>query len=138
MRYKLLLILIVGSLLGGCRTSRQIVAPATRLSRDSVACMSQRVDTVIEKDSVSVTVETRRDTVYRTEYRERVRWRVSEKTDTVTVERRDSVVKPLPLEKHPSASDWEKAKTAGTGCLVGMALCVALYAIWRWRSGGWK
>lgn len=110
----------------------------TRGRVDSVSCVSSRVDTLIEKDSVWVTVESRADTVYRTEYRERVRWRVRELRDTVRVLLRDSVTKSVALEQSRMPREKVGVMATARGMLLSMLLGVVLFVIWRWRCGGWK
>lgn len=130
--------IVMSTLLVGCCTSRESMESETRGRVDSVSCVSSRVDTLIEKDSVWVTVESRADTVYRTEYRERVRWRVRELRDTVRVLLRDSVTKSVALEQSRMPREKVGVMATARGMLLSMLLGVVLFVIWRWRCGGWK
>lgn len=138
MRYKLMMLLCL-LLLVGCSTGRQAVVEGTHEKRDSVERVRIKVDTLLEKDSVMVSVETRHDTVYRTEYRERVRWKVRHEIDTLIVVRTDSLTKPIVVEKDTRASVRTRWSASTVMRIAnGVLLSALLYVVWRWRRGLWK
>lgn len=136
MSYKFAYILPALLLLVGCCTGRKAVSAESHARHDSTSCVSSRADTLIEKDSVAVTIETRHDTVYRTEIRERVRWRVRELRDTVRVLERDSVASAT--AERDGAAGRKGKSPSWAGFVAGASLPVVLYMAWRWRRGRWK
>lgn len=79
-----------------CSCSRRVYVPVERVSHhtDTVRAVSLRVDTVLDRDTVLLTM--RGDTVVREVVR--WRWRLSHHTDTVCRARVDSVAVPVPVE----------------------------------------
>lgn len=117
-----LAVLIVISLLCGCRTVKYV--PVETVRTDSVYVDRFARDSVYLHDSVFVNQWTQGDTVYRdkvvTRYRHKDRWRY----DTVAVVRTDSVRVPYPVEK--DLSIWEMTKIVFCSPLVvGIVLITA-------------
>jgi len=82
-------------------------------------------------------VETRHDTVFKTEYRERVRWKVRETHDTLFVVREDSAhVAKVEAQPH-AVSRWRGLKEALADLLVAGAVA-ALLLFLGWRAHRWK
>jgi len=142
LRMKVYILMMLAALsLSGCATHR--VAEATSsvsLHEDSTVKVQERHDTLLLRDSVSVVVETRHDTVFKTEYRERVRWKVRETHDTLFVAREDSAhVARVEAQPH-AVSRWRGVKEALLNLLVAGLLGVSLVSLARlvWRAWRWK
>lgn len=117
-----LAVLIVISLLCGCKTVRYV--PVETVRTDSVYVDRWQRDSVYLRDSVFVNRWVVGDTVYQdkvvTRYKYKDRWRY----DTVAVVRTDSVRVPYPVEK--DLSIWEMTKIVFCSPLVvGIVLITA-------------
>ncbi len=89
--------------------------------------VEMRVDSVFQRDSVSVFING--DTVRIEKWRDRIKYRDREVHDTLTVVRTDSVAVPYPVER--KLTRWERAKMDLGGVAMGgvaIALCIAV--IW--------
>lgn len=93
----LVLITAAAVLMGGCTKAVYLPAESGAVRTDTLAVLRWRTDTVIDRDTVTLTQ--RGDTVYLT--KTQWRWRVKETRDTVYQLRTDSVYveKPYPVEK---------------------------------------
>lgn len=121
-----LAVLIVISLLCGCRTVKYVPVPS--VSVDSVYVDRFHRDSVYLHDSVFVNQYSKGDTVYVdkvvTKYKYKDRWR----QDTVAVVRADSVQVPYPVEK--DLGWWEKTRLYSFPVLVAMVAVLAFIVVW--------
>ena len=118
--------LIVLAVMSGCTKTVYVPFESHHYHTDSVRVAVERVDTLMQHDSVYV--ERNGDTTLIVKWRDR--YRVKEVHDTVAriVERRDSVPVPYPVEK--PLSKWQQAKMDFGG--IAMGGCAALLAIAVW------
>ena len=125
----LLCVLALAALLAGCRAVRYV--PVETVRTDSVYLNRVQRDSVARYDSIHVREKGDTVTVERYKYVYRDRWR----TDTVYVERRDSVPVPCPVER--GLTRWERVKLEAGGWAVGIVLAAvaaaAVRAAARWR-----
>ena len=119
----IMLLLLFLSLLCGCQRTVYVPVQQHHYHTDSVRVAVERIDTLMQHDSVYV--ERNGDTTLIIKWRNR--YRVKEIHDTITciVVRRDSVPVPVPVEK--PLSKWQQAKQDVGGFAMGG--CVALLAI---------
>lgn len=121
-----LAVLIIISLLAGCRTVRYVPVPS--VSVDSVYVDRWLRDSVYLHDSVFVNRWMAGDTVFVdkvvTRYRYKDRWR----HDTVAVVRTDSVRVPYPVEK--DLSWWEETRMHSFPILVAIVAVLAFIIAW--------
>ena len=121
-----LAVLIVISLLCGCRTVKYV--PVETVRTDSVYVDRFARDSVYLRDSVWVNRWTQGDTVFVdkvvTKYKYKDRWRY----DTVAVVRADSVQVPYPVEK--DLGWWEKTRLYSFPVLVAMVAVLAFVIVW--------
>lgn len=124
-----LAVLIVISLLCGCKTVRYV--PVETVRTDSVYVDRWQRDSVYLRDSVWVNRWTVGDTVYQDKvvykWRYRDRWR----RDTVAVTKRDSVQVPVPVEK--PLGWWQQFRLDAFWWLVG-----ALGVFWALGVLAWR
>lgn len=120
-----LAVLIVISLLCGCKTVRYV--PVETVRTDSVYVDRWQRDSVYLRDSVWVNRRVVGDTVFvdkvSVKYLYRDRWR----RDTVAVVRRDSVQVPVPVEK--PLGWWQQARLKLFWPLVAVVV-VLVVAVW--------
>ena len=120
-----LAVLIVISLLCGCKTVRYV--PVETVRTDSVYVDRFTRDSVYLHDSVFVNQWTQGDTVFVdkviTKYKYKDRWRY----DTVAVVRTDSVQVPYPVEK--DLGWWQQARLKMFWPLVAVVVVLAV-AVW--------
>lgn len=121
-----LLVLIVITLLCGCRTVRYV--PIETVRTDSVYVDRWQRDSVYVRDSVFVNQYSKGDTLFVdkvvTKYKYKDRWRY----DTVAVVRADSVQVPYPVEK--DLGWWEKTRLYSFPVLVAMVAVLAFIVVW--------
>ena len=121
-----LAVLIVISLLCGCKTVRYV--PVETVRTDSVYVDRFARDSVYLRDSVWVNRWTQGDTVFVdkvvTKYKYKDRWRY----DTVAVVRADSVQVPYPVEK--DLGWWEKTRLYSFPILVAIVAVLAFIVVW--------
>lgn len=121
-----LAVLIVISLLCGCKTVRYV--PVETVRTDSVYVDRFARDSVYLHDSVFVNRWTQGDTVFVdkvvTKYKYKDRWRF----DTVAVTRVDSVQVPYPVEKE--LSWWEETRMHSFPILVAIVAVLAFIVVW--------
>lgn len=124
-----LLVLIVITLLCGCRTVRYV--PIETVRTDSVYVDRWQRDSVYVRDSVFVNQYSKGDTVFVdkvvTKYKYKDRWRY----DTVAVVRADSVQVPYPVEK--DLGWWEQARLKMFWPLVAVVAVLAVAVWWMAR-----
>lgn len=121
-----LAVLIVISLLCGCKTVRYV--PVETVRTDSVYVDRFARDSVYLRDSVYINRWTYGDTVFvdkvSVKYLYRDRWRY----DTVAVVRTDSVRVPYPIGK--DLGWWEKTRLYSFPVLVAMVAVLAFVIVW--------
>lgn len=121
---------VLGLSLSGC--SRTVYVPVETARTDTAWRSSARADSTYLMDSVVITLDSRRDTVVRTEYRYRTHWRERVRTDTVYRARTDSVRVEVPVERELTA--WQKGFISlGHGAAASIAMMLAW---WLWRKIG--
>lgn len=134
---QILTILLALPLFMGCASSRRAAyEPMRSATADSTATVRISADTVWLRDSVSVDTRATGDTVYRTVYRERTRWRVRERHDTIVVARRDSVwlrQRGAEGQDGDGRSPWKVA-----GGMLAFALAAGAWMLWSRRGSLWK
>jgi len=119
------------ALLGGCHSVKYV--PVETVRKDSVYINKFIVDSIYRCDSVYL--ETKGDTVFKTAYRYKYRYKMLR--DTVIRSRTDTVSIPYPVEKE--LSRWEKIKLDIGGVAIGVILCLSIaliIVIWIRRSNG--
>ena len=124
-----LAVLIVISLLAGCKTVRYV--PVETVRTDSVYVDRWQRDSIYLRDSVWVNRWTAGDTVFvdkvSVKWRYRDRWR----HDTVAVTRRDSVQVPVPVEK--PLGWWQQARLKLFWPLMAAVVVLAVAVWWMIR-----
>lgn len=89
----------------GCASAKPVVTERTL--HDTTYVERTRVDSVLQRDSIWLEVQTKGDTVYKTKHVDRWRDRVSIRHDTVYATRTDSTSAPPVRER--KASKWEQS-----------------------------
>lgn len=102
----------------GCKT-RYVAVPEYHF-RDSTKMVYQR-DSVFLHDSIYINTETKGDTVYRTKSVTKYIYRDKWRTDTMLVEKRDTITRVVPPERDAQKSD--------TSWLDYVARCIALLTV---------
>lgn len=126
-----LAVLIVISLLCGCKTVKYVPVPS--VSVDSVYVDRWLRDSVYLHDSVFVNQYSKGDTVYVdkvvTKYKYKDRWRY----DTVAIVRADSVQVPYPVEKQ--LTKWEEFKHGFQWFFIGVVIAaVSWVVVWLMKK----
>lgn len=122
-----LIMLLMCALLGSC--SRVVYVPQESVRHDSIYLTKVQRDSVYLKEFVNVWQKA--DTVYRdrliTKYRERLN------TDTLYVERTDTVRIPVPVERQLGKGERTLISLGkiSLGVYAGLILAAVLYFIWR-------
>lgn len=115
-----LLSLVILTILLSCSCTRTIYTPieTTNYHTDTIKQTSVRIDTIVERDSVSLIQ--RGDTVFFTKYRDRFRYR--DRVDTVYKSRSDTLItrEPYPVEKE--LSKLEKAEIGIGKIAIGLVV----------------
>lgn len=104
-----------------CKTIRYV--PVETVRTDSIYLSKIERDSIYFRDSVYV--RDKGDTVII--YKDRYIYRYRTATDTIFVERRDSVMVPMPVEQ--SLSKWERVKMDCGGMAIGACLLMALIIV---------
>lgn len=114
-------------LLSLCSCTKTIYVPTetTKYHTDTLRLTQLRIDSIVERDSI-VVIE-RGDTVYKTVWKERLRWR--ERIDTIYQSIVDTarIEVPYPVEKQ--LSRWEKTMMHVGGMATGVIVLVILAVI---------
>lgn len=123
--YLLVVITLISMMAIGC--TRTIYEPLDRVvyKTDTLRQTNVRIDSIIERDSVSVYVKG--DTVRITQYRDRLRWR--DRVDTVYKARVDTTRVEVPVAVEKELSRWEKLKMDFGGFALGGILVLVLAAV---------
>lgn len=125
--YIALFVVVIASLLCGCKRTIYVPVERHHYHTDSVRVAVERVDTLMQHDSVYV--ERNGDTTLIIKWRNR--YRVKEIRDTITciVVRRDSVEVPYPVEK--PLTKWQQAKMDFGGIAFGaVGILIAFVIVW--------
>lgn len=109
--------------LSGCTKTVYVPTERTVTRTDTVYSAKLRVDSVIFRDSISIIQKG--DTVYKTKYRDRLRY--SERIDTVYQSMTDSVKVSVPYPVERKLTRWEQVKQDIGGMAIG-AFVVAVSA----------
>ena len=114
-------VVLLLSTMSGCRSTRYV--PVERVRNDTVYLHKVERDSVYRRDSIHV--RDKGDTVYVEKFRYLFadRWR----TDTVYVNRRDSVQVPYPVERE--LTRWERVKMDVGGVAIGSIVVVILIVV---------
>lgn len=114
-------------LLCACASTRYVPVESGAVRTDTVYSVKFRTDSVMLRDSVSVTQNG--DTVVITRYKDR--YRVSERVDTVYQSVRDSVKVRVPYPVERQLSRWEQTKMDFGGvALSGIAAMLCAAVVW--------
>lgn len=114
--------------LSGC--TRTVYVPTERMAirTDTVYSAKLRVDSVIFRDSISIIQKG--DTVYKTKYRDRLRY--SERIDTVYQSMTDSVKVSVPYPVERKLTRWEQVKQDAGGIAIGAVIAAVFAAVLVW------
>ena len=114
--------------LTGC-TSVQYI-PVESVTHDSIYISKLERDSIHVHDSIYLEVKQQADTIIKTKYVQKVVYRDALRTDTMIVERVDTIRLPYPVERQ--LSKWEKIKLDFGGMLIGGIGLFALSAAAMW------
>ena len=114
--------------LPGCTSVRYV--PVESVTHDSIYISRVERDSIHVHDSIYMEVMSKADTVYQTKYVQKVVYRDALRTDTMIVERVDTIRLPYPVERQ--LSKWEKIKLDFGGMLMGGIAIFALSAAAMW------
>ena len=114
--------------LTGC-TSVQYI-PVESVTHDSIYISKLERDSIHVHDSIYLEVKQQADTIIKTKYVQKVVYRDALRTDTMIVERVDTIRLPYPVERQ--LSKWEKIKLDFGGMLMGGIAIFALSAAAMW------
>ena len=114
--------------LTGCTSVRYV--PVESVTHDSIYISRVERDSIHVHDSIYLEVFSKADTVYQTKYVQKVLYRDALRTDTMIVERVDTIRLPYPVERQ--LSKWEKIKLDFGGMLMGGIAIFALSAAAMW------
>ena len=115
-------------MLTGCTSVRYV--PVESVTHDSIYISRVERDSIHVHDSIYMEVLSKADTVYQTKYIQKVVYRDALRTDTMIVERVDTIRLPYPVERQ--LSKWEKIKLDFGGMLMGGIAIFALSAAAMW------
>ncbi len=104
--------------------------PVESVTHDSIYISRVERDSIHVHDSIYMEVVSKADTVYQTKYVQKVVYRDALRTDTMIVERVDTIRLPYPVERQ--LSKWEKIKLDFGGMLMGGIAIFALSAAAMW------
>lgn len=127
MRWGMWELLVIGLLTMAVGCCRQVYVPVEHHTTDTLRAIKERIDSIVERDSVYV--EVRGDTLLREVWR----WRTSTKlrTDTIYRTRTDTVPVVVPVERKPKVG--VKTQIA-SGILWTVRGCIILFiVIWLIR-----
>lgn len=114
--------------MSGCTRKVYVPVESTTVRTDTVYEAQVRVDSVFYRDSVAVIQIG--DTVYKTKYRDRFRYR--ERIDTVYQAMVDSVNVSVPYPVERPLTKWEQTKMDFGGMFLGGLIAVVVAAVIVW------
>ena len=120
-------ILLIGLLIG-CSSVRYV--PVETIQHDSIYISKLERDSIHVHDSIYLEVKQQADTIIKTKYVQKVVYRDALRTDTMIVERVDTIRLPYPVERQ--LSKWEKIKLDFGGTIIGGIAIFALSAAAMW------
>lgn len=122
-----LVMLLVCALLGSC--SKTVYVPQESVKYDSIYLTKVQRDSVCLKEFVNVYQKA--DTVYKERYVTKYKERLN--TDTLYIERADTMRIPVPVERQLSKSERTLISLGkvSLGVYAGLILAAVLYFIWR-------
>lgn len=115
-------------MLSGCTSVKYV--PIESVTHDSIYISRLERDSIHVHDSIYMEVKTKADTVYQTKYVQKVVYRDALRTDTMVVERIDTLRIPYPVERE--LSRWEQIKLDFGGMVIGGIGIFALSAVVIW------
>ena len=118
--------IIVLFMFAGCTSNKYI--PIESVKHDSIYITNVRRDSVHVHDSIFFSLTSKEDTVYKTRYVQRVVYRDALRTDTMFIERIDTVRIPYPVERELSA--WNRGKISFANNLMITLFVVIVTLIW--------
>ena len=124
----LLFVLALMSLFASCGGVRYV--PVERATHDSIYISRLQRDSIHVHDSIYMEVKTKADTVYQTKYVQKVVYRDALRTDTMLVERIDTIRIPYPVER--KLTRWEQIKLDFGGMFIGGIAIFALSSAIVW------
>lgn len=117
--------------LTGCTSVKYV--PVESVTHDSIYISRLQRDSIHVHDSIYMEVKNNADTVYQTKYVQKVVYRDALRTDTMVVERIDTLRIPVPVER--KLSRWDnlrmKAGSVNVTILTAAILILALWLIKR-------
>lgn len=120
-----ILVMIVACFLSSC--TRTIYMPQVSVERDSIYLHTHTRDSIMVHDSVTIMIKG--DTVWQTtvRYEYKDRWH----TDTIYIERSDSIRVPYPIEKKLSTMQkaWIKVGKISAGTLACAVVALLAYIL---------
>lgn len=102
-------------MLAGCTSVKYV--PIESVTHDSIYISRLERDSIHVHDSIYMEVRTKSDTVYQTKYVQKVVYRDAMRTDTMVVERIDTLRIPYPVKRE--LSRWEQIKLDFGGMVIG-------------------
>lgn len=114
--------------LTGCYAVRYV--PVESVLHDSIYISRVERDSIHVHDSIYMEVLSKADTVYQTKYVQKVVYRDALRTDTMIMERVDTIRLPYPVERQ--LSKWEKIKLDFGGMSLGVIGIFVLSAMVIW------
>ena len=115
----------------GCTSVRYV--PVESVTHDSIYISRVERDSIHVHDSIYMEVVSKADTTYKTKYVQKVVYRDALRTDTMMVERVDTIRLPYPVER--PLSKWEEIKLDLGGIyIVGLTIfALSEVAVWLLR-----
>lgn len=113
--------------LTGCTTVKYV--PVESVTRDSIYISRLQRDSIHVHDSIYMEVKTKSDTVYQIKYVQKVVYRDVMRTDTLLVERIDTIRIPVPVER--KLARWDNLRmNAGSVNVTILSAAILLLALW--------
>lgn len=109
----------------GCTSVRYI--PVESVKHDSIYISRLERDSIHVHDSIYMEVKTKADTVYQTKYVQKVVYRDALRTDTLLVERIDTIRIPVPVER--KLTKWEQGRMAMGGINFTLFLAIIIIGL---------
>ena len=106
--------------LTGCTAVKYV--PMESVTHDSIYISRLQRDSIHVHDSIFMSLETKADTVVKTKYVQKVVYRDALRTDTMVVERTDTIRIPVPIER--KLTRWEQIKMDLGGYRRIIYLCI--------------
>lgn len=125
MRYLYFVLLaLVTLLLAGCKTTEYV--PIEVLKTDSIYITKVRVDSIVNRDSIVINTYTKGDTVFVDREKFVYRYKDKLRTDTMIVEKVDSICYTKTVEVEKKLSWWESLKQEIGGFAIGIAIALMI------------